>query len=67
MRRIIRENDFKFWEKLKKNSELKYSDLSATDDGKEYKEKQYDKLADAVRASLDMDAIYMILEQGLTE
>ena len=41
--------------------------LTDTISRKEYKEKQYDKLADAVRASLDMDAIYMILEQGLTE
>ena len=32
---------------------------------KEYKELQYDKLADGVRASLDMDLIYKILEEGM--
>ncbi|MFA9376662.1 MAG: cobyric acid synthase [Lachnotalea sp.] len=31
----------------------------------EYKEKQYDKLADGLRESLDMTAIYKILEEGL--
>lgn len=32
---------------------------------KEYKEREYDKLADLVRQSLDMKAIYRILEDGL--
>ncbi len=32
-----------------------------------YKEKQYDLLADALRKSLDMDRIYEILHQGVTE
>lgn len=41
--------------------------LSDTISRKEYKEKQYDKLADGVRSSLNMDMIYRILEQGLTE
>lgn len=31
----------------------------------EYKEEQYDKLADVVRGSLDMDQIYRIVEAGL--
>ncbi|MGL5433854.1 MAG: cobyric acid synthase [Lachnospiraceae bacterium] len=31
----------------------------------EYKEEQYDKLADLVRSSLDMEAVYRILEQGI--
>lgn len=34
-------------------------------DIKEYKEAQYDILADAVRQSLDMKSIYRILEEGL--
>ena len=33
---------------------------------KEYKEKQYDLLADAVRENLDMDMIYSILENGIS-
>ena len=36
-----------------------------TVDHKVYKEQQYDKLADALRSSLDMDLIYRIVEQGL--
>ena len=31
----------------------------------EYKQEQYDKLADLVRESLDMKAVYQILEQGI--
>lgn len=31
----------------------------------DYKERQYDKLADLVRKSLDMEQIYRILEQGI--
>ena len=30
-----------------------------------YKERQYDILADAVRNSMDMEAVYRILEAGL--
>lgn len=33
-------------------------------DWKAYKEEQYDRLADIVRASLDMDAVYRIIEKG---
>lgn len=32
---------------------------------KEYKEKQYDALADAVRAALDMEKVYDIIEKGM--
>ncbi|HEX3022342.1 MAG TPA: cobyric acid synthase [Lachnospiraceae bacterium] len=32
---------------------------------KEYKEKQYDLLADAIRENLDMERIYQIIEEGL--
>ena len=31
---------------------------------REYKEQQYDKLADILRNSLDMDRIYQIIEEG---
>lgn len=34
-------------------------------DWKQYKEEQYDKLADLVRSSLDMKKVYEILEQGV--
>ncbi len=34
---------------------------------KEYKEKQYDLLADALRKALDMEQIYRILEEGVSE
>lgn len=34
---------------------------------KEYKERQYNILADAVRQSLDMEAVYKIIEQGIQE
>lgn len=34
-------------------------------DYKQYKEEQYDKLADAVRSSLDMKKIYQIMEEGV--
>ena len=33
--------------------------------GEEYKQKQYDLLADALRAHLDMPAVYRILEEGI--
>ena len=34
-------------------------------DMKAYKEQQYDKLADMVRANMDMDMVYRILEEGV--
>ncbi len=37
-----------------------------TIDVQSYKEQQYDKLADAIRASVDMKQIYEIIEQGIT-
>lgn len=37
----------------------------ATVSYKEYKEKQYDILADSIRANLNMEEIYRILEEGL--
>ena len=33
----------------------------------QYKEQQYDILADGIRRSLDMEAVYKILEQGMEE
>ena len=36
-----------------------------TFDMKEYKEKQYDILADAVRNALDMDKVYKIIDEGI--
>lgn len=39
--------------------------LTDTIGREKYKEMQYDKLADGIRASLNMDMIYRILEQGL--
>ena len=38
---------------------------SCTEDAVAFKERQYDRLADMLRRSLDMEAIYRILEQGL--
>ena len=38
---------------------------SCTEDARTFKERQYDRLADMLRRSLDMEAIYRILEQGL--
>ena len=38
---------------------------SCTEDARIFKERQYDRLADMLRRSLDMEAIYRILEQGL--
>ena len=40
-------------------------DENATFDVHAYRESQYDKLADAVRAALDMDMIYRIVEEGV--
>jgi len=31
----------------------------------EYKNRQYDELARIIRKSLDMDAVYQILEEGI--
>lgn len=46
-------------------------DIRLTDwaggDPQAYREKQYDLLADAVRGSLDMEAVYRILEQGMKD
>ena len=39
-------------------------DALGTVSGKAYKEKQYDLLADAIRAHMDMNAICRILEEG---
>ena len=41
--------------------------LTDTISRKEYKEMQYDKLANGIRSSLNMDMVYKILEQGLAE
>ncbi|MFR9189056.1 MAG: cobyric acid synthase [Anaerotruncus massiliensis (ex Togo et al. 2019)] len=43
---------------------LDASDIAAVD-AKSYREAQYDKLAAAVRESLDMGAVYKILEEGI--
>ena len=40
-------------------SDVKTFDLDA------YKQEQYDKLADVMRANLDMDLIYRIVEEGV--
>ena len=40
-------------------------DENAVFDVHEYRESQYDKLADAVRGALDMDMIYRIIEEGV--
>ena len=41
------------------------SEAEAVEDWASYKERQYDILADACRAALDMDKIYEILEEGI--
>ena len=33
-------------------------------DWKSHKEEQYDRLADIIRSSLDMEAVYKIIEKG---
>jgi len=43
---------------------LKYN-RNSTFDNKAYKERQYDLLADALRASLDMKYIYEVIEKGI--
>lgn len=50
---------------LEKLASEKGISLDNTISRKEYKEMQYDKLADGVRESLDMDLIYKILEEGI--
>ncbi|KMT21847.1 cobyric acid synthase [Clostridium cylindrosporum] len=49
---------------LFRNKGLDYSEVDSIDI-KEYKEKQYDLLADYVRESLDMEYIYKILDEGM--
>jgi len=44
---------------------LKEEDINSVDFSV-YKEQQYDKLAQILRESLDMDAIYKILDEGIT-
>lgn len=39
------------------------SEIQVTD-WRAYKEEQYDKLADIIRESLDMERIYQIIEKG---
>ncbi|RHR27044.1 cobyric acid synthase [Clostridium sp. AF19-22AC] len=48
---------------LLKQKGLDHEDIRAVD-LEEYKNQQYDKLADIIRESLDMDAVYRILEGG---
>lgn len=48
---------------LLKQKGLDHEDIRAVD-LEEYKNQQYDKLADIIRESLDMDAVYRILERG---
>lgn len=48
---------------LLKSKGMDESDIKAVDLAV-YKEQQYDKLADIIRESLDMEAIYQILEKG---
>ena len=43
------------------------ADTARTVTFQEYKEQQYDILADGIRRSLDMDAVYRILERGMEE
>ena len=43
---------------------IKCSEIHAFD-MKEFKNRQYDILADALRSSLDMEAVYQILEKGV--
>lgn len=49
---------------LMKEKGLKF-DRNSIYDSKAYKEKQYDLLADALRASLDMKYIYEVIEKGI--
>ena len=45
---------------------LDASDVQAVD-MKAYKEEQYDKLAQAMRDNMDMDLVYRIIEEGVTQ
>ena len=55
---------FEIADALMKKKGLKY-DWNPTFDSKAYKDKQYDLLADALRASLDMKYIYDVIEKGI--
>ena len=44
---------------------LTWTGETGPEDGQAYREEQYDKLAAALRASLDLEAVYRILERGL--
>ena len=44
---------------------LTWTGETGDEDGQASREEQYDKLAAALRASLDLEAVYRILEQGL--
>ena len=44
---------------------LTWTGEAGPEDGPAYREAQYDKLAAALRAGLDMEAVYRILERGL--
>ena len=50
---------------IKALAEKKGVDLNITVSYTEYKEKQYDLLADTLRSSLDMDMIYKIVGEGM--
>ena len=53
---------------LNQLAEKKGISLTATAKSmEEYKERQYDKLADLVRRSLDMEAVYRIMEEYESE
>ena len=54
----------KLVELLMRRKGLQVEDLKALD-FKAYKEEQYDQLAKVIRNSLDMDAVYRILEEGV--
>ena len=49
------------WLRQKKGIRLEAPELSRT----QIKEQEYDRLADLLRRSVDMEAIYMILEKGI--
>ena len=49
---------------LLKAKGLSYEEVQAVDIAA-FQEQQYEELARQVRASLDMDAVYRILEQGV--
>jgi adenosylcobyric acid synthase len=51
---------------LCKSNGLEYDCVSNEVSTKQYKENQYDMLANIMRDSIDMDAVYKILEEGIT-